>query len=169
VASLVLDDELPFVDLFLVDRVRVNTELLGDHLPGGNRRDRASAVHPDHNDIVEVDLLALGKFVHRHHVAALDGHRDLHILGPVKILLDELGHEQRTAMEGSCGLVDLFWIGDEYRDRIIDVLPSGDTEHSVHHLLLEGKLEQGGDGTAALRLLCDLSVRGPRVIHISFL
>ena len=56
-----------------------------------DRADRSSAVDTDHDDVVEVDLLALGKFVERHRVAALDGHTDLLVLCPVKVFLDELG------------------------------------------------------------------------------
>ena len=79
-SALVLDDELALVDLFLVDGVRVNPELVGNHLAGEDRADRATAVDTDHDDIVKVDLLALCKLVESHHVAALDRDTDLHVL-----------------------------------------------------------------------------------------
>ena len=153
VASLVLDDELAFVDLFLVDRVRVHPELVGDHLPGSDRRDSPPAVHPDHDDVVQVDLLALGKLIEPHHVAALDRHRDLRVACTVKVLLDELRHEQRPAVERPCCLVDLLWIGDEHRDRIVEVLSPCYGKHPVDHLLLERIFQEARHGTAALCLL----------------
>ncbi len=78
VAALVLDDELALVDLLLVDRVRVDPELLLDHLPCHDRADRTTAVHADHDDVVQVDLLPLRQLVEAHHIAALDGDPDLH-------------------------------------------------------------------------------------------
>ena len=63
VSAFVLDDELSLVDLFLVDLVRVNPEFIGNHLAGEDRADRTTAVDTDHDDVVKVDLLALGKLV----------------------------------------------------------------------------------------------------------
>ena len=79
-ASLVLDDELAFVDLFLRYLLGVDTELIRDHLPGKNRADRSAAVDTNHDDVVRVDLLALGQLVHYHRIAALDGDTDFHVL-----------------------------------------------------------------------------------------
>ena len=88
-SSFVLDDELALVDLFLVDGVRVDPEFVRNHLAGEDRADRTTAVDTDHDDVVEVDLLALGKFIECHRVAALDRHTELHVLGAVKVFLDE--------------------------------------------------------------------------------
>ena len=99
VAALVLDDELALVDLFLVDLVRVDAELLGDHLPCRDRGYGTPAVHPDHDDVVKVDLLALGKLVEAHGIAALDGNPSLLVIRAVEVFLHELGHEQGAAVE----------------------------------------------------------------------
>ena len=79
-SAFVLDDELALVDLFLVDNVRVNAVLLLDHLPGKDRAHRPSAVDTDHDDVVKVDLLALGEFIEPHGIAALDRDTDLLVL-----------------------------------------------------------------------------------------
>ena len=110
----VLNDELALVDLFLVNNVRVYTVPVSDHLPGEDRADRAAAVDPYHDHVVEVDLLAFGEFVECHRVAALHGHTDLHILGTFQVLLDELGQEQSTAVEGPGRLCKFLGVGDQH-------------------------------------------------------
>jgi len=98
-----LDDQLALleVNLFLVHLVGVDTEIVGDHLTGGDRAHGSAAVHADHHDIVKVDLLALRELVETHDIAALCGHGDLLRLRPVKVLLDELGQKERSAVERS--------------------------------------------------------------------
>jgi len=115
VAAFVLDDELALVDLFLVDDIGVNAVLVSDHPAGKDRADRSTTVDTDEEDVVKIDLLPLGKFVERHGIAALDRDTDLHVCGAVHVLLDELGQEQGTAVEGAGSVCQFFRIGDQDR------------------------------------------------------
>jgi len=161
VSSLVLDDELSFVDLFLVHLFRINIELILDHFPGNYRADRASAIDTDHDDIIKIHLLTLGEFIERHHVAALDCDTDLHVPCPIVEFLDELGQKKRPAVERSGRAGKILGIGDQDRFGIIEVHTPSHNKDSVDHLGLERILPQGGHGTAKFRLLLDLGVIGP--------
>ena len=152
----------------LVDLVRVDLELLLDHLSCHHRADRATAVDTDHDDIVEVDLLAFCQFVQSHHVAAFDGHPDFHVLGPVKVFLDELGHEHRTAVERTCRILKVRRVRDQGRDRIVEVLASLHRKYRVNDFVFEGKLEEPGYSATELCLICNFLVSGPCVDHIAF-
>ena len=99
VTAFVLDNELALVDLFLVNRLGIDTKFIGDHLSCGDRADRTTAVDADHDDIVKVDLLSLGKLIECHRVASLDGDTDLHVACAVEVFLDELWQQQGTAVE----------------------------------------------------------------------
>ena len=130
-SAFVLDDELALVDLFLVDIVRVDTVLVGNHPAGKDRADRPTAVDTDHVDVVEVDLLALRKFVERHRIAALDRDTDLHVPCAVEILLDELGQEDGTAVERTGGLCELGRVGHKGRLCIVEVFTLRDDKDRI--------------------------------------
>ena len=93
-AAFVLDNKLAFVDLFLVDLVRVNPNLSVIILRARNRADRTTAVDTDHDNVVKVDLLALGKLIERHRVASLHGDTDLLDLCTVKVFLDKFWEKE---------------------------------------------------------------------------
>jgi len=169
VASLVLDDELALVDLFLVDLLGVDIVLLPDHLAGKDRADRSTAVDADHDDVVKVDLLALGEFIEPHGIAALDGDTDLLVLCTVKVLLDELGHEEGSAVERTGGLCNVLGVGDDDRNGIVQVNALGYGKDCIDHFRLERKLPEGGYCATEFGFLLDLRVIRPGIEHIAFL
>ncbi|OPX68538.1 MAG: hypothetical protein A4E38_01770 [Methanoregulaceae archaeon PtaB.Bin108] len=133
-SAFVLDDELALVDLFLVDRVGVNTKLVGDHPAGEDWAHRSSTVDADHDDVVEVDLLALGKFVERHRIAALHRDTEFHGLGAIKEFLDKLRKEEGSAVERSSRTCDIFRVGDKHRLSIVEIGPLGDGKDGIDGL-----------------------------------
>ena len=70
-------------------------------------------------------------------------------------------------MERARRLCDLGGVGDECRDRIVDVRTLPDGKDRVHHAGREGVLLQGGDRASALALLEHIGVCRPRVEHIA--
>jgi len=87
VSAFVLDDKLTLVDLFLMDGIRVYTELFRDHLPGTHRAYRTTTVDTNHDNIVKIYLVSLCKLVKGHDVTTLAGYGDLHALCTVGIVL----------------------------------------------------------------------------------
>jgi len=146
----------------------IDPELLLDHLSGGDGTDTASTVHPDHDEVVEIYLLAFTQFIEPHHIAALHNHCDLHVFCAVEIFLYQLGHEEGPAVEGSCDIFHLFGVRDYDGDGIIKVLSLLDRKHGVHQFGLQGKFQQAGNCSSALCFLRDLCVGCPRIDHISF-
>ncbi len=144
------DDELAFVDLLLDDIVRVDLELLADHLPGGHRAHRATAVDADQEEVVQVDLVALRKLVYAHRIAALHRHSKALIPGAVQVLLDQFREQERPAVKRSSRPGDLVRVGDQCRHRLVEVSTFLDRQHAVDDIVLQGKLEEPGHRTAAL-------------------
>ncbi len=159
-----LDNELSFVDLFLDDIVGVKTELLPDDDPCYLRPDGAAAVQADDDDVVQVDLVALGHLVHRLDVAAFQDGGDLHIrLGGEEAPPHLFGEQQGAAVERPRDATDLGRVGDQGRHRVIDVRTLPDRKDPVDHTALKGVAQQRGDRTAGLRLLPEVVVRRPRI------
>ena len=82
-----------------MDHVRVYAIFLSNHLAGKDRADRSTAVDPDHDDIIEVNLFALGQLVEGHCVASFDRDAELHILGAFEILVDQFREKEGSAMK----------------------------------------------------------------------
>ena len=169
VAAFVLDDELALVDLFLVDRVRVNPEFIGNHLAGKDRADRTTAVDTDHDDIVKVDLLALGKFIECHCIATLDRDTDLLDLCTVKVFLDQFREQERSAVEGTGSLGQILGISDEHGLGIVEISTFPDSKDRINCLCFKCVFPECGHRTAEFSLLLDICVVGPCVEHIAFL
>ena len=166
-AILRYDDELTLVDLFLDDIVRVDLELLADHLPRGHGAHRTATVDADQEEVIQVNLVALRKLVYAHRVATFHGHGKAHILSTAEVFLDELRKQERPAVERACRLCNLGRVGDQCRYGVVDINTFLDRQHAVDDVIFQGKLEEPGHCAAAFRHLGDIGVCCPGVYHIS--
>ncbi len=159
-----LNDELPFVDLLLDNIVGIKTESFPDDDPRRLRPDGAAAVEADHDDVVQVDLAALGHLVDRLDIAALQDGGDPHSrIGSKETSPHLFGEEQGAAVERTGNPPYLGRVRDQGRHRVVDIRSFPDRKDSVDHTTLEGVAQQSSDRPACLRFFPEALVRRPRI------
>ena len=100
-----LHDKLPFGDLLFHHIIGIDLIELSNHLACWYWGHRPGAIHPDHIDVVEVDLVALGHLNNGTGVARFARNSYARIACPIKVILDYFCAERRVRNAASLKLL----------------------------------------------------------------